>query len=446
MSLALNFIESRNWAILDEYLELIASLADRDLELRDSVLESIEKRFGSQIPGTREASIRNGVAVIPIAGPMFRYANLFTAISGATSFERLAADIGTVMADEEVERVIFDINSPGGEVDGASETAELIASYRGVKPMTAFVSHLGASAAYLMASAADEIVIERLAMVGSIGAVLGVVSRKKADEKRGIDRMEFVSSVSPDKRVDPFSDDAGEAEKARAKLQGLVDRVGAVFVEVVASYRGMSEEEVTKSKGGMLVGSDAVEAGLADRIGTLEGLIEEFSGGAEEQTANSMSFAAVADGADSHQLEVNDMSGTENPAEVPAIDLDYLTSNHPDLVQTIRADGAEAERTRILRIHALDAPGFEDLKSELMEDPTATSGDAAERILAAKGEQEAKRLKSVQDGLDADEDDVDDLSSATLPAEEGDTEDQLAASVLKWMPEAQANAKADGVA
>ena len=438
MSLALNFIETRTWAILDEYLELMGSIAERNLDHRDTVMEAIEKRWGSPIPGTMEATVRDGVAIIPIAGPMFRYANLFTAISGATSYERLAIDIGAAMDDPAVERVVFEVNSPGGEVDGASELAELIASYRGVKPMTSFVSHLGTSAAYWVASAADEIVVANTAMLGSIGAVLGVVDRSAQDQKRGIKRMEFVSSVSPDKRVDPFSDDAGEAERGRTKLQGLVDRLGAVFVEMVASYRGVDEGEITRHRGGILVGQDAVNAGLADGVGTLEGLIERFSGRASGPSAETMSLAA--DGLD-FQTGVGDMKEVQEvgATEAPVIDRDFLDANHPELVQAIRTEGADAERGRILKIHAISAPGFEELKSELMADPQATSGHAAERILTAQSEQESRRAKAAQDALDADEGDVEELSAATLPSsQEGDSEDQLAASILGHMRYVQA--------
>jgi hypothetical protein len=34
-----------------------------------------------------------GVAIIPVTGPLFRYANIFTAISGASSYELIARDL-----------------------------------------------------------------------------------------------------------------------------------------------------------------------------------------------------------------------------------------------------------------------------------------------------------------------------------------------------------------
>lgn len=427
MSLALKFLETRTWAILDEYLQLMAVIADRDMDAQVGIVEAIEKRFGSHIAGTREATVRNGIGVIPVAGPMFRYANFFTEISGATSFERLAVDIGTAMENDEVVHLILDVNSPGGEVDGAAETAELIASYRGIKPITAFISHLGASAGYWIASAADEVIVSETSMVGSIGAVIGVTSYAEADKKRGIQRMEFVSSQSPDKRVDPFSDDEGEQARANTVLQGLVDKMAGVFIEKVAGYRDMTEEAIMATKGGILIGADAVEAGLADSIGTLEGLIDSL-GGSTTAAPALMSFAA---GELTTQEGAATMDKESTPAaEAPVINRAFLDAHHGDLVAEIKGEGATEERDRVLGIHALEAEGFEELKTKLMEDPKGTRGEAAAQILNAKGEQERRRREAVVEGLEADEQELENVSASTIPDEDLDEEGAAVAAVL----------------
>jgi ClpP class serine protease len=432
MSLALKFIETRTWAILDEYLELMGAIVERDLDNQAGIVEAIEKRFGTHLAGTRETTVRDGVAIIPITGPLFRYASFFTDISGATSFERLAVDIGNAMDSPEVAHVIFDVNSPGGEVDGAAETAELIASFRGHKPMTSYISHLGASAGYWLAAAADEVLVAETAMVGSIGAVLGVVDRSARDEKQGIKRMEFVSAQSPDKRVDPFSDDQGEKDRARAILQGLVDKMGAVFVEKVAGYRGMSAEAVIETKGGLLIGSDAVAAGLADGVGTLEGIIDALTGASAESRPKSLSFAAKTK-LDTHMEDaIMDVKEVTEAAKAPEINRAFLEANHPELVFEFVTEGAAVERDRILAIHTLEAHGFEELKTKLMQDPSGTRGEAAAQILEAKGAQERRRAEAVSDELDADEGDVVGVSSSSLPGEEANEEDAAAAAVLSY--------------
>jgi len=431
MRLVRQYIESRQWAMSDEYLSLLIAVAERDAEATKESMRLIQMYLGEPVYGTRNTTIRNGVAIVPVAGPMFRYANLFTQISGAVSYERLASDIGLVMHDPDVRHVVYDINSPGGEVDGAGELAELIASFRSHKPQTAYISHLGASAAYWIASAADRIVMAETAMAGSIGAVIAVTNHPEGE---GVERLEFVSSFSPDKRLDPFSEKKSERERAHAKLQGIVDKVGAVFAERVAEYRGASVESVMETSGAMYVGTDAVRIGLADEIGTLEKLVAALSGG-PRGASESVSLAA---GLETTTGDVQMKEGEQKvEAQAPVIDRDFLASNHPDLVKAIRAEGAESERTRILAIHDLDAHGFDDLKREKMGDPSATAGTAAQAILSAKGEQESRRKQAVKDSLAADEGELAALPGATLPTEEIGTEDQLAASILKWMPTAQ---------
>lgn len=431
MRLIHKYIQSRHWAMLDEYLTLMCAVAERDLEATEDTMELIQRRLGQPVHGTREVTVRDGIAVVPIAGPMFRYANLFTEISGAVSYERLGAEIGRVMENPDVKQVVYDINSPGGEVDGAGELADLIASFRSTKPQTAFISHLGASAGYWIAAAADRVVIAETAMAGSIGAVIAVTNYPL---REGVERMEFVSAFAPDKRLDPFSDDAEEASRARAKLQGIVDKVGTVFAANVAEFRGMSVEAVMATQGGLFVGTDAVDVGLADGVGTLEQLVTALSGGSG--AAEPMSLAA---GLEHPFTEEVSMKDTEQvTAEAPVIDRDYLASNHADLVAQIQAEAAETERARIIAIHDLDAHGFDALKREAMENPKATPGTAAQAILAAKGEQEQRRKQAVQDSLAQDEGGLEGLGTTTLPSQEAETEDQVAASILKWMPTAQA--------
>lgn len=428
MSLVTKFVASRQWAIEVEYLRLIAAIADRDWDARDSIMELIEKRFGQPVKGTRDTTVRDGVAVIPVAGPMFRYANLFTDISGATSYERLAADLGTVMADPDIAQVIFDINSPGGEVDGVADLAEMIYEYRGVKSMTGFISHLGTSAAYWLASATNRVIVSKTAMAGGVGAVLSLTDTSGRDAEEGIQRMEFVSSFATDKRLNPFSDDREAAENAATKLQALVDTLGDIFVEMVAANRNMSPEAIRATKGGILIGNTAVEVGLADGVGTLEGLIESYSVGADTSTATLFTNQTEGD------VMMEGQDQVTVTADETVIDLDYLASNHPDLLAEVRFAAAEVERERILAIHALDAQGFDEIKIDGMNDPAATPGTVAQAILSAKGEQEKIRTQSVKDGLDADEGEVANIAAATIPAEEVDSEETVAANILNLMP------------
>jgi enoyl-CoA hydratase/carnithine racemase len=164
---------------------------------------------------------------------------------------------------------VLAINSPGGQIDGINELANMIRAANGAKPITAYVDGLAASGAYWLASAAGRIVADESAQLGSIGVLATVVDDPEADERRGIKRYDIVSSQSPLKRTDPATDDG------RQQLQAMVDSLAQLFIEKVAAFRGQSPEKVARDYGrGAVMGArEAVTMGLADGLGSLEGLL-----------------------------------------------------------------------------------------------------------------------------------------------------------------------------
>jgi ClpP class serine protease len=79
---------------------------------------------------------------VTITGPIFRYSNLFTQISGATSTEILAKDIQTALDDPSVNRIVLNVDSPGGEVAGISELSNMILEGRRRKRISAYVGRV----------------------------------------------------------------------------------------------------------------------------------------------------------------------------------------------------------------------------------------------------------------------------------------------------------------
>lgn len=269
---AFSIAASRPWMIQGEWLETILAIANSRGEGFD--LEALQTKLGRPLDNTRAVRMIDGVAVIPIAGPIFRYANLFSEISGATSTQVLATDIRTALDNPYVQGIALDINSPGGEVAGISELANLIHGGRKQKPIIAYAGGSMASAAYWIGAAASEVVADATAVIGSIGIVMAYQDTSKRDEKSDVRRVEIVSSSAPDKRMDP-STDAG-----RVKVQAMVDSLEEVFIGSVAKYRKTTPEKVKSDfgRGGVLVGAQAKAAGMVDRIGSLESVIAELAG------------------------------------------------------------------------------------------------------------------------------------------------------------------------
>jgi len=158
-------LTSLPWAITEDYLRLMVSIAAR----QNLDVEAVERQLGRKLENTQTVQERAGVAIIPVTGPIFRYANLFAAVSGATSIQTLARDFSVAINNPDVRAILLNIDSPGGEANGVAEFAEMVYQARGQKPIWAYVGGTGASAAYWIAMAADRIVAHETAMLGSIG-------------------------------------------------------------------------------------------------------------------------------------------------------------------------------------------------------------------------------------------------------------------------------------
>jgi len=263
------------WQITAEGLEAILSIAARDPLPEDEIARrmhgprSLALRNGQRRDDSRRMTMQDNVAIIPIDGPIYRYADVFTRASGGVTTESLALDFGRALDDPTVSAVLLVADSPGGEVTGVGELASAIHAARGRKLIGAYVEGRGTSAAYRVISGADLIIADPDAMIGSIGTIMGVAD----PSRRPSYRIDFVSRQSPKKQPD-VTTDAG-----RAVVQALVDRLTDVFVAQVAQHRGMSEADVLAIEGAVLIGQDAIDAGLADVLGSEESAVRMLASG-----------------------------------------------------------------------------------------------------------------------------------------------------------------------
>lgn len=374
------------WAILPGQLEVIHSIANRYNEEP----EAVEKRIGRPLSNMRLGTQRGNVAIIPISGPIFRYANLLTLISGATSIQQLSLEFQNALDNPDIETILFDVDSPGGAVSGVQEFAQHVFEARGQKQIIAYASGMMASAAYWISSAADMIVASPTSIIGSIGVI---TTLEKGDEEGTVS---IVSSQSPNKRPDL------NTEAGRAKVQTLLDDLATVFIGTVARNRNITTDDViNKFDGGnVFVGEKATKVGLADSIGSLEGSLARLNAG--KQPLKTKKYISA------------DNEGVEPVAdknETPQITREYIAANHADIAESFRAEGAakgkeegmkagaEAERTRISGIESA-FKGYEahaGLKEALINDGKSTKADAAVAILDADREARGKQAQALHD-------------------------------------------------
>lgn len=339
MTRAFDAVCSVAWAIQEEHLRLIMRIANRENELAP---EAVQALLGKPQDNTETVTVRNGVATVPVAGPIFRYANLFTKISGATSIEVMARDFKAAFDNPNVNAIILSIDSPGGEVNGTGEFADLVYEHRGRgKEIVAYVSNLGASAAYWIASAADRIVASPTAQLGSIGVIAAF---RKPSSKEKAETVEFVSSQSPKKRPNINS------EEGRAQIQQVVDAIAEVFVSSVARNRSTSVERVLEEfgAGDVFVGKAAVDAGLADELGSYERVLASLSGVplSKETIMPSVkdawrSFVTALEGEEQH-TEPTPQATTSATANVADARIDARTGRDEEIARL------QAENQRLL--------------------------------------------------------------------------------------------------
>ena len=278
------------WAMDPGYFAgMLAQLGDASAA---SPPEALMAKAGVRHQGARAVAVRDGVAVIRVAGPITRYDGFLTWLFGGTAVSSMALDLQVALDDPAIRGVVLEMNSPGGEVAGINELAKQIRAGSRRKKIVAYGEGQVASGAYWLASAASEIVVDETAMLGSIGVVMSYMDTRQRDENSGVRRVEIVSSQSPDKRVTP-TDDAGIA-----KWQSMADELGGIFVSAVAKFRGKSEQHVVNNfgRGGVLIGKQAVKVGMADRISTLERVIAEMqpSKAAAQSATNAHSGVATS--------------------------------------------------------------------------------------------------------------------------------------------------------
>jgi ClpP class serine protease len=365
---AFDLVSREPWAITPDMLNTIAAIARREHEGP----EAVEARQGRPLQNSRTVTQRGNVALVPVTGPVFRYANLFTALSGATSLDVLAKDFTTAVDDPRTESIILVMDTPGGQASGIAEFAQMIRA--SPKRVVAYVSGNAASAGYWMASAAHEIVMSRTGGVGSIGAVLNIRANKDDGS------LEIVSSQSPNKRPD-FT-----TEQGRAVVQSHVDRLAGIFIEDVANYRGVTVDDVLADfgQGDMRIGSDAVALGMADRESTLENLIAELNGG---------NFG-------DRSMSTPNTSKPNDSDKPPVIDRDYLAANHAELLATLEHDahaaGARAECDRIKGVEAAALPGHEELIATLKFDGVTSGPEASAQVIAAERAKRSNALATLR--------------------------------------------------
>lgn len=378
------------WAIAPEVLQEICGIYVSHTRREKLDVGALEARLGRPL-GRKEAGyeVRDGVAVITIDGPISKRMNLLSQVSGGASTDLVMRDLKDAADDKDVRSVLLQISSPGGTVDGTQELARMVRRVDAIKPVVAVADGLMASAAYWIGSAARAVyAVSDTTQVGSIGVVATHVDVSRAEEAQGVKTTEITAGRY--KRIasayEPLSDEG------RASIQDQVDYLYSVFVNDVAEHRGVSTEQVVSdmADGRVFVGQQAVRRGLIDGIVSIEDLLSQMAAGQFPDSAGASSASAGSAPLFNISKEI-DMD----------ITLEMLERDHAEIVGKLRADGAAAERARILGIEAAALPGHESLIAAFKADGTASPADAALAIVQAEQSKLASHAAAMREDAPA---------------------------------------------
>lgn len=275
---AVTELRSHAWALRPEVLGALMSMAQEG-----RLIEAVHSHMpeAAEIEAAkrgRPVQIRGGVVGIPLKGLLAPVGGLLAALFGiedpVTTFRRR---LHNALEDPEVGGIVLNIDSPGGVVSNIPETAAEVRAAREAKPIFAIANTQAASAAYWIGSQATEFVVSPSADAGSIGVYATHQDLSGRAAQMGV-KVTLVSAGKYKISGNPYEP---LTEEARALIQEDVDTYYDMFTADVAAGRSkalgkrLSAEDVKNGfgEGRSLTAQAAVDAGIADRIESLGGLV-----------------------------------------------------------------------------------------------------------------------------------------------------------------------------
>jgi len=401
------------WAILPESLREVHRIYAAHLAGEKFDRAAIEASLGRPLANEQQRyQVREGgIAVLPVEGVIAPKANMFTDISGGVSAQMMMQQINSAAADSRVKGLVLVVDSPGGSVFGTPELSQAVATMAQQKPVVSVSDATMASAAYWFGSAANAVYITGPTVnVGSIG-VYSRLSIGQPDPTA----MEFVRGKYKRAAING----AAPSADYMAYFEAQLDHLYGVFVDTVAQNRGVSADVVLDrmADARIFIGQQAIDAGLVDGMASVDTIVDRmatnptqyltrrkavFALGALPATgasaapasrqptpaipattpaANTAPIAGTI--AQSANPETQTQAQPQGIRTMP-ITREQIAAEAPELLQSLLAEGASAERERIKGVEAQLIPGHETLIASLKYDGRSGPGEAAMAINAAE--------------------------------------------------------------
>lgn len=358
--------------------------------------EQIEKFEADHALGSDEGSriLRSSGsgATIDISGVLTDKPSFFARFYGGgnVTYPEITQAIAEAETDDRVETITLNIDSPGGMVSGLFDTLDVIKST--TKPIKAVVGNMALSAAYAIASVADEITASnRATQLGSVGIITS----------RAIDDSEVTITSTHAPLKDP---DASTAQGVKDIREGL-DSMHDLFVTDIAAGRNTTKSNVNKTfgRGAVVLADKALNLGMIDSV---NGRVSATP----KKTVNAQSKSSTDVGEPKKQPKERGMTREE------------LKANHPDVYNAILDEGKATEADRV-NAHLELAKGSGDTESAIAaiqsgEGITATI--QAKHMSAAMNRTDVENMNQDTNGADAGDETPEAVDAKTKADKEAD--------------------------
>lgn len=218
-------------------------------------LAAVQTQNADANAAPRNLKIAGQTAEITISGLLTKRPSFIAWLLGigGTTYRDIASAFGAAVADPGVKQIVFDIDSPGGQMDGYFELVDILMA-GSAKPMSVLASN-AMSAAYGLATAIGKIEARSAgSRFGSVGVAVDLHLDPNA--------IEIASTAAPLKRPDP------KTEAGIAAIRAELDQLHGLFAAGIAKGRGVTVATVNSEfgRGGTFLAKEAQARGMIDSI------------------------------------------------------------------------------------------------------------------------------------------------------------------------------------
>ncbi len=216
------------------------------------------------------SDVKSGnTALIPINGMITGNGGSYVGQTTVSSKD-ITNYIKTAEEDPQIKVMVLEINSPGGSAVASDEIASAIKKV--TKPTVTIIREAGASGGYWIASATEHIIANKMSITGSIGVISSYLEFSGLMDEYGIGYERLVTGDYKD-IGSPLKESSDEEKTI---LQSKLDKIHEIFIQEIATNRGMSVADVQNlATGEFYLGIEAFELGLIDQLGD-ENTLEQY--------------------------------------------------------------------------------------------------------------------------------------------------------------------------